>query len=162
MVFDLYSQSHFRNIIILILSSIVWKCLLVLLLHTGGYLRKFDSYKHLILFTIGILTVVPGKMPLNFKIKNACLEKGRGEGILFPSLLSFLLIYLPCPPLKGDARILFFLIHLIPRCISDLICYLLPFQTPVHIDLPLLCIPIAITLQLGMYKMITWRSLERW
>lgn len=72
------------------------------LLRTGAYLRKFDSYKRLILFTIGILTVVPGNTPLNSKIKNACLEKGRGEGILFPSLWSFLLIYLPCPPLKGD------------------------------------------------------------
>lgn len=61
-------------------------------------------------------------------------------------------------PLKETPWILFYLTHLIPRHISDLTSYVLPFQTLAHIDLSLLCILIAIILQLGMYKMISWRD----
>lgn len=76
---------------------------LALPLHTDYYLRKLDSYKQqLTLFSIDILSIVPGKKDLEFHNQEiVVLRRDEVKLFFFLFLLSFLFTQLPCPLLKG-------------------------------------------------------------
>lgn len=128
---------------------------LALPLHTDYYLRKLDSYKQqLTLFSIDVLSIVPGKKDLEFQNQ---------EGMRWSYSFSFSSYHFSLHnclvlSLKDTWQFLCLLTHLTLKHISDFTCHLLLFQTLVHIGLSLPHIPIAITFLLGIYKMIRWRN----
>lgn len=110
-VFNLYSQSHFRNILtILILISIIWEYPLALPLQTGYYLRQFVYYKqHISLFTTDSLAMwYQEKNPFHAKIKKIfVLRKGEEKVFFIFAYCHFFLYKCLFLSLKGTTPTLF-------------------------------------------------------